>query len=133
MKENKIFKIAIDIHGVIDALPEIFAFLSKAVIEAGWEVHILTGKHWTSKIDNDLKKFGISWTNYFSISDYHKKLWTPISYIKEDHPYIDTDLWNATKAIYCKEKWIDLCIDDSSEYHKYFETPYCLFYLKDIE
>ena len=49
------FSLGLDLHGVIDSLPEVFAFLSKAVVDAGGEVHILTG----SKIEQakeELKK-----------------------------------------------------------------------------
>ena len=37
-------KIGLDIHGVCDANPEFFAELTNLFIEAGHEIHILTGR-----------------------------------------------------------------------------------------
>ena len=41
--------------------------------------------------------------------------------------HVDDILWDSAKANYCKVKKIDLHIDDSPIYQRYFSTPYCLF------
>jgi len=48
------FKIGLDLHGVIDALPEFFAFLTDSVIKNGGEVHIITGGSWTKELENQI-------------------------------------------------------------------------------
>ena len=123
------FKLGLDIHGVIDSLPEVFAFLSKAVVDAGGEVHILTG----SKIDQakqELEKYNITYTHLFSIQDYHEKLGTPTkgTHPKYGFPMIDDDVWDLTKGDYCREHNISLHIDDTLIYNDNFTTPFARFW-----
>jgi 8-oxo-dGTP diphosphatase len=40
---------------------------------------------------------------------------------------MDNKVWNRAKAEYCKKNGIQLHIDDSDVYGKYFETPYARF------
>ena len=56
--QNMKFKLGLDLHGVIDALPDSFAFLSNAVISFNGEVHILTGGTWDKKLETS---FSISY------------------------------------------------------------------------
>lgn len=46
------FKIGLDLHGVIDALPEFFAFLTDSVIKNGGEIHIITGGSWNQDLED---------------------------------------------------------------------------------
>lgn len=119
------FKLGLDIHGVIDSLPEVFSFLSKAVVDAGGEVHILTG----SKIEQakeELKKYNITYTHLFSIQDYHEKLGTPTkgTHPKYGFPMIDDDAWDLTKGDYCRKHNISIHIDDTLVYNENFTTPF---------
>lgn len=120
-------KIGLDIHGVIDTNPILFSKLSKKVIEDGGEVHIITGTMLNPfKIEN-LKRLDIRWTHLFSISDYHKALGTPMTFSDKDNPWIDNNLWDRTKAEYCKENSINFHIDDTNRYGEYFSTPFGLY------
>ncbi len=65
-------KISLDIHGVIDSMPQLFSFLSDAIIKNGGEVHIVTGGRWDEKLENQLNEFNIKWTHKFSVYDYLK-------------------------------------------------------------
>ena len=47
---SKIFKLGLDLHGVIDSIPNEFKFLSNAIVSSGGEVHILTGGSWTDEL-----------------------------------------------------------------------------------
>lgn len=121
------FKLGIDWHGVLDALPEDIAFLSKAIIKAGGEVHILTGMTWTEECNQKLKEWGVEWTHTFSIFDYHHKiLKTPAIGWHETFniPKIDDELWDKTKGDYCRRHNINLHLDDTLQYNKHFTTPY---------
>jgi hypothetical protein len=67
------FKIGLDVHGVTDAMPEFFSFLTNAFISAGGEVHIITGGRWDSEFDKQLQDWGIKFTHKFSVYDHLKE------------------------------------------------------------
>ena len=120
------YKVGLDFHGVIDTMPEFFSFLSNSIIKSGGEIHIITG----GLSDKDfelLATYKIKYTKIFSITDYHKQLGTPT---KGFHPkfgfaLIEDELWDKTKADYCRRENINLHIDDTLQYNDYFTTPFC--------
>jgi len=120
-------KIALDIHGTIDAEPSFFAGLVKLLKMYGAEIHITTGVEITQELRDQLRDWEIEYDYLFSITDYHKSIGTPIEWDEKGRPWIDNQLWDRTKADYCRKNSIDLAIDDSEEYQKYFNTPYILF------
>lgn len=125
-------KFGFDIHGVIDAMPDVFALLSNLLVDAGHEVHILTGSKWNDAIEQNLHDMGLKWTHHFSITDHHISIGTPMKYDPNpEHPWIDTGdkdqdnvLWDKAKADYCQLHEIDLHIDDTMRYNDYFTTPF---------
>ena len=125
-------RLGLDIHGVIDSNPESFTFLSKSVLASGGEVHIITGGSWTLKLQNQIKDSGIVWTHHFSVYDFliksgpksMGKIQFPDGTIQEK---FDSDLWDTIKADYCRSNKIDLHIDDTEVYSKYFTTPFLLY------
>lgn len=125
-------KLGLDIHGVIDSNPESFAFMSQSVIAGGGEVHIITGGSWTSELEEQLKGYGIKWTSCFSVYDYLLDsgidsigtIQFPDGTIQKKFDY---HLWDTIKAGYCKSNSIDLHIDDTEVYSKYFTTPFLLY------
>lgn len=115
-------KIALDIHGVIDAEPRFFSWLSNHLKDKGWEVHILTGGR---LIHNEqmLKDAGIHYDQFFSITDYHLKLGTPaIKGVCDGGICVEDKLWNPVKGKYCEVIEIDILVDDTLMYKKYM--PY---------
>ena len=125
-------KLGLDIHGVIDSNPDSFAFMSQSVITAGGEVHIITGGSWTQNLENQIKEYGIKWTSHFSVYDYLLDsgidsigtIQFPDGTIQKKFDY---HLWDTIKAGYCKSNNIDLHIDDTEVYSKYFTTPFLLY------
>ena len=125
-------KLGLDIHGVIDSNPESFAFMSQSVITNNGEVHIITGGSWTTELENQLKGYGIKWTSHFSVYDYLVDsgidsigtIQFPDGTIQKKFDY---HLWDTIKAGYCKSNNIDLHIDDTEVYSKYFTTPFLLY------
>ena len=125
-------KLGLDIHGVIDSNPKSFAFMSQSVISNNGEVHIITGGSWTTELENQLKDYGIQWTSHFSVYDYLVDsgidsigtIQFPDGTIQKKFDY---DLWDTIKAGYCKSNEIDLHIDDTEVYSKYFTTPFLLY------
>jgi hypothetical protein len=129
MNENydkKNWRVSLDLHGVISDMPYFFSFLSKTLIDAGCEVHIITGGA-TEDDKKLLRDYNIKYTHFFSIVDYHLEMGTPTSGLhpKYGFPMISDEEWDRTKAEYCKENEIDLHIDDTLIYNNFFTTPFC--------
>ena len=123
-------KIGLDIHGVCDASPKFFSELTKLFIAAGHEVHILTGRRVSDGAMNEIEELGLSYTHFFSISDYHDKSETVVRDDKNGNPWMDDETWDRTKGDYCNKHNIDFCIDDTERYGKYFETPFAFMKIK---
>jgi hypothetical protein len=119
-------KIGLDLHGIINTHPVFFAELSKLFVEAGHEIHVLTGSHLVdSKIPEELEKYGIKYTHLFSIADYHRENKTNgMWYDTNGDPWVTDEEWDRTKSEYCKRHDISFCIDDTARYANHFETPF---------
>ena len=120
-------KLGLDVHGVIDKEPMMFSIVSNFLVNYNHEVHIITGSEITDKLKKQLQDFNIRYTHLFSIVSYHKSIGTLIRY-EDNGPWIDEEVWNKTKAEYCKSVGINLHIDDSEIYGRYFpeEITYLL-------
>ena len=126
---SSIFKLGLDYHGVVDALPEAFAFLSESVVKNGGEVHILTGGSWSEESSKKLKSLGLTWTHHFSIYDY---LISSDAEVIGEVTFPDgtvqkkfqDGLWDHIKGEYCRTHQITLHIDDTLIYNDYFTTPF---------
>jgi hypothetical protein len=120
--------LGLDFHGVCDTYPEMFEDLSKSIMYSGGKVYIITGAKVTPFLIEDLKNYRIEYTNILSIIDYHAKNGVDIRYDEKGEPWINDDLWNSTKANLCEEYNVDIHIDDSEIYGKYFtgKTKYLL-------
>ena len=129
-----IFKLGLDVHGVVDSMPEFFSFLSDSFIKNGGQVHIITGGSWNRSLQNQLNMYNIKWTHHFSVYDY---------LVMNNYPYSgrvifkdgtiqkrfnDSD-WNKVKADYCDNNNISLHIDDKVIYNTNFTTPFCKLWL----
>jgi phosphoserine phosphatase len=119
---NVKLKIGLDIHGVISRKPEVFALLSRTLVDAGHEVHVITGSA-TEYAKKELAEYGITYTHLFSITDHHIKMGTEKTHFEEGRPCFSPRIWDKTKAEYCREQSIHLHLDDSLEYAKYFREP----------
>jgi len=126
-------KIGIDIHGVINTNPHVFSILTKELKNRGYEIHILTGprlnhpyktkKGIFNSVKDELKLYGITYDHLFSVLDYNiennSNVWK-----NEKGWWTDEESWNSTKSKYCIDKNLDLHIDDTNIYGKYFKTPF---------
>jgi hypothetical protein len=125
----KKFKLGLDLHGVIDAIPEELSFLSKAVVNAGGEVHILTGSSLTHEVYHLIEKLGIRYTHVFSIYDFMVLEGAETTGIIE-FPDGSRQLkfrdgtWDRVKGDYCVKHKISLHIDDTLAYNNNFSTPF---------
>ena len=123
------FKLGLDIHGVVDAMPDFFSFLTDSFIKNGGEVHIITGGKWDKEFEDLLNSYGVKWTHKFSIYDYlvennYEKtgeVQFPDGTIQSK--FKDED-WDSVKGVYCADNNITLHIDDTMIYNDYFKTPF---------
>lgn len=117
-------KFGFDYHGVLDTHPDLYACVTAALVQAGHEVHIITGLPETAELTKQLAfpvgSRGIKWTHWFSIVDYHLKLGRYEIRFDGDQPWMAREIWDRTKAEYCDREEIDLMIDDSPTYGSYF-------------
>lgn len=128
---TKKYKLGLDLHGVSDKIPEFFALIANLLIDAGHEVHLMTGEHEGPYLDEQIKKCGLVYTHLFSIADWHKKRGTDISYDTNGNPWMDSKTWDSSKALYAEEEGIDLVIDDTARYGTYFKKT--IFMATDIQ
>lgn len=113
-------KIGLDLHCVIDYDPVFFSKFSKAIINGGGEIHIMTGSSITPELEEELLKYGMMWTALFSIADYWKnKPGIDFWYDEKGRPWVDENLWNQAKGLYAQEKGLDLLMDDTLVYKNF--------------
>lgn len=122
----KQLKIGLDIHGVIDRFPDMFAAISKMFMDGGHEVYVITGAAITDSLVKQLNQYGVKYTKLVSIHDYRRNQGVDISYDENGRPWMDDKTWDSTKGIVCRLNGIDLMIDDTLKYKKYFNTPFVL-------
>ncbi len=123
-------KIGIDLHGVATDSKEMFSILTKTLVAAGHEVHIITGPQVGPRLLDEIKGLDLAYTHIFSITDYHVGIGTRIEWDERGNPFVDDYLWDRTKADYCLREGISLHFDDSDAYNYFFKTPYARFYSK---
>lgn len=123
-------KLGIDLHGCLDASPDLFVNMAKNVLGMKGEVHIITGIPWSEDLEETLLSYNTGqkyWTHFHSIvedllskNEEHK--------IDEKGRYwFDSVVWDKNKALYCLANQIDLHVDDSIEYGYHFSTPFELY------
>jgi hypothetical protein len=123
---KKKLKIGLDIHGICDANPEFFSELSRLFVDAGHDVHIITGRRVSDGALDEIKDLNLSYTHFFSISDYHVEKGTKVWEDDDGNPWLEGELWDRTKGDYCAEHQIDFHIDDTARYGDYFKTTFML-------
>ena len=120
---KKVFKLGLDLHGVSDRATDFFSLITKLLVENGHEVHIMTGSHRGERLDAQLKAAGVSYTHLFSISDFLVNNGNPVRY-EGDNPWFSDDEWNQAKSIYAHQQKLDLTLDDTEVYGKFFKLPF---------
>jgi hypothetical protein len=122
-------KFGFDLHGVL-CENQALRVVARLLKNEGHEVHIITGARF-QVVQPELEKYAIAYTHFFSITEHHEKIGTPMEYDEKRNPFMDDYLWDKTKGDYCREHGIDLHFDDSDKYDYFFSTPYARFFTKD--
>lgn len=125
MSNNKLsaIKIGLDFHGVINGRPQYFATFSQEAFHRGHEIHIITGGPY-QVVKQMLENWGVCYTKIFAIMDFYETT-GEIGRFENGEYKIPNKLWDMAKAEYCAVNGINIHIDDSSVYAKWFTTPYC--------
>ena len=119
-------KIGLDFHGVLNTLPVLIE-LSELLVKNGHEVHVITGgmkQNMESELNVSGMVYGVHYSHFFSISDSLIAKGEVPTWDAPGRPMFDDDIWNKTKATYCRDHGIELHLDDSDIYGSYFTTPY---------
>lgn len=122
MRKYKL-KIGLDFHGVITKHPKYFSAFSQAVKERGYELHVITGGP-RQAVENYLKRHKIFYSTVFAILDFYDAQ-GEVEHFSNGEFKVPEKLWNSAKAEYCIAKGINIHIDDSNQYAKWFTTPFC--------
>jgi hypothetical protein len=128
-------KIGLDVHGVITEHPEFLANQAKKIVEAGHQVHIMTGSRLGAKLEEQLLSYGfqkgIHYTHFFSITDHLIETGVEVTF-KDGMPFADALPWNMAKGEYAILNELDCLWDDSPVYGRYMpETCWYFTYSKE--
>ncbi len=116
-------KIGLDFHGVITKHPEYFSEFCRCALSRGYEIHIITGGP-QKVVEEYLRKHQILYTVIFAILDFYDAK-GDVDFFDNGEFKVPDQLWNSAKAEYCITKGINMHIDDSTQYAKWFTTPFC--------
>lgn len=119
-------KIGLDYHGVLDKYPKFFKLFIEAMKAKEHIIYIITGAPLADFTQDPLVR-GITYDYFYSITDDFANTNLPRETDSKGHVSFDEILWNTAKALYCKKNEIDMMIDDSEIYGKFFATPYIQF------
>jgi len=131
-KDNPM-KVAVDVHGVMDASPEEFQPLLEQAISTGlYKIYVISGPP-KLQVKKELDALGYEEGKHyhflFTIVDhlleYNVKMWKGD---KGTWWASDVDWWSAKAAI-CKEHDIDFLIDNTELYNNYFKDIKTKFWL----
>ena len=129
-------RISLDVHGVISKVPKFFSWYIDYLKAEGHEVFILTGQAFGTRLLRELVSYEIVFDKVLSITTYHRSIGTAMWYTDGDpeQPRMLDKVWDPTKATLCQMYNIDIHVDDSDVYGKYFtDTVYVDFKRFDSE
>lgn len=118
-------KIGLDFHGVITSHPQYFSKFCSQAIEKGYEIHIITGGP-QKVVEDYLHQNNIPYTTIFAVLDFYDAQ-GQVKYFENGEFKIPEELWDSAKAEYSQKQQINIHIDDSKQYAKWFTTPYCFY------
>jgi hypothetical protein len=115
-------KLGIDVHGVITETPEFLSSECRKLVQAGHEVHIMTGSRedatsieWLGEVGF---KRGINYTHFFSVTDHLIRTGVKVSF-ENGLPFADSFAWNTAKGEYAFLTGLSCLWDDSPVYGRY--------------
>ena len=125
-------KLGLDFHGVFNKYPRYF---KKLIEDNDIEIHIITGSSMRNfdiqlkQLEKDIELKLDIYDYFFSIEDFLIEKGFEFKIDNKDGKMFDKEKWNIAKGFYCERNEIDLHIDDTKIYEKYFFTEF--HYLTD--
>jgi len=128
-------RLGIDLHGVIDSDIDKFKNFLCASKNIGIEIWIISGPD-KEYIHRELKEYfiinGLHYDEILSVVDYLKskgvKMWTD----EKGRWWASDEDWWSCKAEICMMHFVDIMIDDSERFGRYFENISTKFVLYKI-
>lgn len=112
-------KIGINVHGVLDKRFERYQELINE-LRFFTELHIITGIDEVDGLRENPELEQLHYDKWFSIHEECRNLGVDIEYDELGRPWVDPEVWDVLKALYCEREGIDFMIEDSPRYGKYF-------------
>jgi len=118
-------RLGIDLHGVIDSDVDKFKNFLSAAKSIGIDICIISGPD-KEYIQSELKEYdiikGVHYDGILSVVDYLKdkgvEMWTD----EKGRWWASDEDWWSCKAELCNLHFIDVMIDDSERFSRYFEN-----------
>lgn len=115
-------RLGIDVHGVITEHPEFLAEECRKLVNAGHEIHIMTGSRFGIEMEKQLGSYGFekgrNYTHFFSVTDHLIETGVTVTF-ENGLPYADAFAWNTAKGEYAYLRGLDCVWDDSPVYCRY--------------
>lgn len=126
--------LGIDLHGVLDAHPEILRPVLRALCLLEVEVFIISGPPKKEIMEQLLKlgfKQGIHYKGVASVVDSLKRNHIPMWQDAKGDWWAEDLPWNQAKSDICKILEVDVLIDDCKAYEKFFSETTTKFVLTE--
>ncbi len=118
-------RLGIDFHGVINTAPDYFTALAETAVAQGIEVHVISGGP-RQYIADYLRQINFPPHQLWCIIDV-PEVNDKTQFFADGSFRVADELWDKAKGEYCQSQRIDVHIDDSAIYGRYFTTPYCRY------
>ena len=126
--------LGIDLHGVLDAHPEILRPVLRALHLLEIRIYIISGPSSDQIVKQlaDLKfQKGVHYTGVASVVDFLKMHHVPMWQDSKDDWWTEDLPWNQAKASICAALEVDVLIDDCKAYEEFFAETATKFILTE--
>ena len=123
-------KIAFDVHGVLDTLPE-YRELMKHLMRTGNTIYIISGQPLDQDMEALLDEHGL-WDyfhHYRSVETYLLEKGNNNYEVRNGQKFWADEHWDHVKALICEEEEIDMIFDNSLSYAQTFKKVRTVFSL----
>ena len=123
-------KIAFDVHGVLDTLPE-YRQLLRTMLRDGHTIYIISGQPLDEEMEAFLDKYDLynKHHEYRSVETYLLEQGNFDYEIRNGQKFWADEIWDPVKAQICKEEEIDMIFDNSLSYAQTFKKVPTVFSL----
>ena len=123
-------KIAFDVHGVLDTLPE-YRQLLRTMLRDGHTIYIISGQPLDEEMEAFLDKYDLynKHHEYRSVETYLLEQGVHDYEVTEKGKFWVDEIWDPVKAQICDEEGIDMIFDNSLSYAQTFKKVPTVFSL----